>query len=306
MAIGRPAAWQALGSRALSAERRTTMRIGFELTWHCICSVLMVVAALLPSSAGEAGATYGREGKLGALSLNQTELATVVLKVQDLVERANADGDPYVFRSFELTDGTVTFSVREKLSRDVLKFDLQVAYAVRFHYSAQGRPISGVTIYLQDWARTLKVEGNDSSQVDALFALASQEFSRHTTWLGAPAKAAAVGILWLAAFFFWSVTIGKGASAFPPAWMRAPGVVLVIALAVAVMFEPFGPVFPSVAVYAGDASFLARHSAAVSAIGTAATLFGIVLSVLLARGRGSDQPPEDREAASGGGDQPAA
>ena len=232
---------------------------------------LVILLLLVCHTALYGNNLYGKRSRLWAVTLTQSQLAEIFLKTQDYIKTANANRGKASSQTLELSDGVVTERREGELSADVLRFRLPVAYRVRFTYTAGGGAIGSVVIDLADSSRDLEVEGVDTAQVDALFALLNEEFGRYVHWFGG------TGFTFLIILIF---------GVLPSAVFvvgRANSYVMIIAASLiglggvmTLIAQPFGPIFPGCAVWATDATLWGRHSSLIGLIGTIAGTVALV------------------------------
>jgi len=179
------------------------------------------------------------------------------------------------------------------LSEEELRISLAVVYRVSFSYDARGAPISSAVVDLNDWSRSVEIEGADPAQVDALFALLSQEVSGHSTWFGGTGFRFLIMLcLWVTGTAFINLTFSKGNLVFPAPHVRPFVVVGLLILGLLFLIEPVGSRwFPGTVVWASHPSFWGRHSALISFIGALLGMVAILQAAYLARR--SRQPRTD-------------
>ena len=255
-----------------------------------VCNALIAVHLMIGLALASAAAEYSRTERFSPVRLTYEDMASLINRVHQFVTTANAPVSPDAYYSEEMT-------LRGSLSQIRLKKDFSIsafigapdeAYSVHYLYSRDSAPISRIAIDLGDYTREVTVEGSSSDQVAALLSLLSEDLRNRETYLGGALFRNICGALLLVL-----ATIAPGVN-FPSQTKTTRIALLITAplIAIAVWVLPWDKWFPGTAIYAANASPLVRHSAIISLIGTAASLFAL-LSPLFRMVLHNTQPEEE-------------
>lgn len=250
-----------------------------------IASLLMIGLAF-----ASAGAEFSRTETFSPIRLTYDDMAVMIGRIHQFVTTANASVHSDNRYREDMT-------IRGKLSQVRLEGDFSIsgfagapeeAYSVRYLYSRDTAPISGVDIDLGDYRREVTVEGSSSDQVAALLSLLSEDLHSRETYLGGALFRIICG-----AILFGLAIVAPGVS--PTTQTKVTRIALLITAALvagAVWVLPWERWFPGTAVYSANASFLVRNSALISFIGTVAGLIALLSPLFRTILRGAETDGE--------------
>ena len=241
-------------------------------------SVWPLLLILVLSMSADAATTYSREGRFWAVRLTYPELIVLVEKVRTVVERANSTQSGRGARfSVTIGDGSDTSTFEGDFDLKKITMRPPVAYGFTLSYHAPGAAISNVRVTLEEFRRSLFIEGDDNLQIETLFVLAAQEIRQHETWFGGwPLRLATMVLLnLLATLSFPSVIFSGAATVSRGLLMRVALSMTLFVLSLGAMVDAFGPWFPGAVIYAGDPSWWNRNASTMGIVAFALTLFGI-------------------------------
>lgn|GEM_PF-3726821 len=177
--------------------------------------------------------------------------------------------------------GELTVLAKDDLSQiDFSKYP-NVAYSLdyNFYQAGAGKAITQISIELSDYQRSIRVTGNKTDQVEALFMVLKNELNKHYAFGGGEVRrsmALIFFLLTLPPFYFFGVPspFYKGKRLADLTRILA---VLYACFWISTFFTPYDKLFSGFAVFEGEVSFIKRYSAEM-------TFFGLAISLLSVAG----------------------
>jgi hypothetical protein len=241
-----------------------------------ILLVSLTLAATTASASRTAEAIHSRTSGLPPLALSQGDLFSVITRMRSIARASRPDslrGLPT--EKLTIGDGSSEIALTTDFQAADLTAAPQRATDIWYYYSDAHAPVSGVSLRLGHYFRTLVVEGASPEQVDALAAMMTADLTRHRRLGGYGAEVAVRIILFVAAvgMALWATRLQNRLYRVV-AWIACP-VIYILSLAL-----PLGRILPGTALYPTNASFLARNSGPLTLVGFFISVVPLALSAL--------------------------
>jgi hypothetical protein len=240
-------------------------------------AIVLLVAALF-SVPAYAQINYSKTTDVSPLRISFAQLQDVLGKAALLMKSADTS-NPIDYEQMELRAGELSV----KMTGHVLEATgVKIPNVIdKFSYNASTRdpaPISRLQLSFSDDFRTLSVEGQTPEQVDAVFAVVSDDLSKMSSSFGGrnfrsfgvllfPVLASGLVIV----IFYWFES--RRPILFLP-------VSLIIALLAALIFLPFNVWLAGFSAVQGDAAFLVRYGPEITFAGFLLSIVGIAVPFL--------------------------
>lgn len=236
---------------------------------RCIALVLLT-ASVSPAQ------TFTQTRHEPPVKLSYDDVVSMLQRVEQLIKTSNSSySQPFSKPAQSLTvgNGDDELSLSSDISLSSLQSAPSIAYEIDYDYVYDaGAPVSRIAIYLDDYQRRIAVSGSSQAAVDAITDLVVNDLSEHASTCSGPFARTCIGVAFvtLASLFIPIV--------FVPLFKTLRDQILVIVVAILVMnivlwAPPWNHWLAGTAVYKGDPSFLARHSAEIS-------FWGLVLAAI--------------------------
>lgn len=249
-------------------------------------STILLVSALTTSSVAETvevdqpRQTITLESDLSPIAATYKDLFNAIEKARSIIAKANADlPNDYTHENLTLRDNQFSIAFSEDFRFDAFAGAPEVTYDAYYHYyKMMGAPISDVSIRLTDGYRKMSVSGTDPEQVKSLYLVLLEDLNKHTTTLGGDGWR-----LW-GAFFLWmtiSILFVSGVYLLDQRLIGSLSCWIMVAFLCLLLFLPAWNVWlPGTAIYPDSASWIVRHSAGITFVGSAVTVVAFVLMII--------------------------
>jgi hypothetical protein len=239
----------------------------------------LCIFILFSSEPVTAQPVFSVEREFGPVRLTQQQVVELTTRLQVFAERqgsATGSSDRVSHRLL-LSDGQNALEVTEEVSLSALASAPPVATTLRYSRRSRMGAIRAIRLDFTDTLRTLEVAGQSQDQVEAVANLAGDIVSQSEAIFGGSRRRTRAGFLM---FWFALVLMLTAQHASLPLHSTSPVrlvmFVVGLCLSISIWLVPWSEMFPGVAVYRDDVSFLVRHQALISFLGLVATIaFGI-------------------------------
>jgi hypothetical protein len=248
-------------------------------------AVLLSVSLSLATTSVSNGAEFSQSRNLPPLKLAANELDAILNKTHSFVDAANGPAGQDSSRE------TVRVRVRGH-EIEIPHFSLasnlafpNEIFAFSYTYYQADKPISSVTIDLDDSSRSVSVTGESAEKVGELSTLLENDFRRYATAAGGLKFRRVAGVLLLVTFLM-SLMV-SGAFWWNTRRYNAVGMLVCSALGLLLtLLVPWNRFLPGFALYQSYSPFfLIRHAREIFLLAVLAMLAGIPLSYFLAQTR---------------------
>ncbi len=267
------------------------MTKGHYLFTILISSLFITLSSL---NNGLAKATYSRSAGFSAVQLSYADLTSLINKTQSIVKSANISCKiQWESSKVEIENGDSNkFAYEGEITEKAFINAPKKGSIINYRYLNSGGPISHVEIAFSDSRRTIKVGGESQEQVDALFAMAFTDINSVTIYIGGEKQRILFGgMISLIGWILIITVVSRRIS-------RLLGVVFILCGLLLIIFGvifPWTDLSPGAAIYAGDASFMARHGGAITILGIILTLVTCIITLIYSRhlALSSKAPPSE-------------
>jgi hypothetical protein len=259
-----------------------------------ICFLLLALSTCCDSSAQ----TFRRRSESPSVRLSYNDLTGIVERTRELIKTSNASfsasyESPHEY--LDIDDGQAQVEITHDFSPASLGSAPEVAYSVRYQYKYANAPVSSVEFTLADYSRSVAVEGQSRTDVDAISNLILSDLNKYSVSFSGPGFRTG-GSLALMVFSYCLIFFGVLA----PLSKRGRIVLIGLALCIWVAFYsvPWTEWLPGTAVYSGDASWFKRNSPVLTFIGALLPVFTSISGVLfwlLKQIRSTAQPNDESD-----------
>jgi len=246
-------------------------------------AVLLSVCVSLATISLSDGEEISQVRDLPPLKMGATDLDAILLETRALIDAANGREDSGRETVKVSIDGQEIEIPHLSLASSVA-FPNQV-FGFSYTYNQADKPISSVTIDLDDSLRRVSVSGESADRVEALSKLLDKDFHRYSTAAGGVKFRRVAGICF-SMLFLTSLMISS-AYCWNTRNYRASGMPICSAIGfLLVLLLPWNRFLPGFVLYQRYSSFfLIRHAPEILLLAVFVTLAGIPLSYFLARTR---------------------
>jgi len=246
-------------------------------------AVLLSVCVSLATISLSDGEEISQVRDLPPLKMGATDLDAILLETRALIDAANGREDSGRETVKVSIDGQEIEIPHLSLASSVA-FPNQV-FGFSYTYNQADKPISSVTIDLDDSLRRVSVSGESADRVEALSKLLDKDFHHYSTAAGGVKFRRVAGICF-SMLFLTSLMISS-AYCWNTRNYRASGMPICSAIGfLLVLLLPWNRFLPGFVLYQRYSSFfLIRHAPEILLLAVFVTLAGIPLSYFLARTR---------------------
>ena len=227
------------------------------------------------------GGEFSQVRDLPALKLGATDLDAILLETHALIDASNGPEDSGRETVKVSIDGQDIEIPHLSLASSVA-FPNEI-FAFSYTYYQSDKPISSVTIDLDDSSRRLSVSGESADKISALSNLLEKDFRHYSTPAGGLKFRRVAGIC-LSMLFLSALMIG-GAYCWNTRNYRAMGMPICSAIGfLLVLLVPWNRFLAGFVLYQRYSPFfIVRHASEISVLALVAILAGIPLSYFLSR-----------------------
>jgi hypothetical protein len=230
------------------------------------------------------GPEFSHNRDLPPLKLMAADLDTILLKAQSLIAAANGPpGEQDSIReSVKLDVGGKEIEIPHFSLASSVAFP-KVIFRFSYSYYRANKPISSITVDLDDYSRRVSVSGLAADQVEAISNLLENDLLRHSTGIGGAMFRRVAGVCLSLAFL--ASLIVSSAYCRKTGRYSALGMPICSALGLVLLFRlPWERYLPGFALYQSYSPFfLVRYAPQIALLSLALTLAGIPLSYFLSR-----------------------
>lgn len=256
---------------------------------HCLSNFLIIsfLFSAISISNGFAKAIYSRSAEFSPIQMSYSELMSLINKTQSIIKSANS---AYKL-TWESSKVTVEDGDSNKLSLDGEITEESFINApkkglvIKYSYQNSGGPISQFNINFSDYSRTIEVEGESQEQVDALFSLAVANINKLTIHFGGSKQRILIGAI--ISFVGWVLIIiilsNINRIYLFSKYLFYLFVLFGLFLIIFGFIFPWIGLLPGVAIYEGDASFMALYGGLLAISGIVITLLTCIITIIYSR-----------------------
>lgn len=260
-----------------------------------IMVIAVAVFTLSPRVGLSQDTNYSHKADLPPLRVAYDDLQPVISKAATLIRQANVGANSKTLienvkigsqaSSLEIQGHSFTSEMR-RLPRKPHSFE--------FRYVSSGSaPVSGVTISLRDYDRTLTVSGSSPEQVDALFSALREELEAISTPVGGDVQKFILGFVLLVILIVF--TLEGLAFMIQTRTLEHWWVPTLCAVMFGVMFfSPLHELLDGFLLVATDPSFLVRYGPEIALVGLLVGIAPLLLRLFMSKkdvNRPDKQPP---------------
>lgn len=229
---------------------------------------------------------YSKSANLPPLRISFPDLQNILNKAASLMATANSGvGSKLEREQVSLYEGGQRVTISgHAFNAERMRLPQAIDHLEYSAWASEPAPVRRIEISLQDFSRTLLVEGLSPDQVDALFSTLRDDLMSASSVIGGPFQRFFIlyvfmGMLIINMFFTLIEWIkSKKRPSVPPLVFTVICLIIVLALPVNEIFEGFSAI-------PGDASFMVRHGAVISFLGLVFSFVGIIMSYLLSKSK---------------------
>ena len=240
---------------------------------------LLIFFALLPLflNASE-GSIYTRSADFSPKILSYDELISILLKVQSFLKSANKDLQSSIESEVTIGKGKLLrVTYKGELSKDTFKNAPKSATSADYLYRKGDGVISRLKINLNDYNRSVEIEGKSREQVDALLAMICNEFDSLNWTIGG---GGARYVLFLIFLILGSLGMGLAYSPIALNLYLKISCAIIGIVSISLSFLLLLGDYPSgVKIQTGDVSFINQYGAIIGLIASLITIFIFLISI---------------------------